>query len=96
VASAWSKPIPTADLGTVTDVQPNSTRHIIVDVTFYDVCPRATLISLTIVASMRAVKHWVSRWRRALQKLRRRNASMDLVQKLPSAPEIVHHVQSFL
>ena len=82
--------------GTITDFQPDRTRYISVFVTFYKVRPPCCLESMTIVASMRAVKHWVRRWRRALQKLRWANATMVLLQRLPSAPEIVHHVQSFL
>ena len=49
-----------------------------------------------IVASVRAVKHWVSRWRRGLRVLRRRHASMVLAHRLPSAPEITMHVHAFL
>ena len=82
--------------GTITDCQPEKRRSMSVWVTLYEVRTPFCLESMTIVASMRAVKHWVRRWKRALQKLRLANATMVLLQRLPSAPEIVHHVQSFL
>ena len=49
-----------------------------------------------VVASVRAVKHWVSRWRRGIRRLRWRNASMVMAHKLPCVPEVIHHVHSFL
>ena len=49
-----------------------------------------------LVASVRAMKHWVSRWRRGLRGLRRQNASMVLSHKLPGVPVLVQHVHSFL
>ena len=48
------------------------------------------------VASVRAVQHWVSRWRRGLRRLRRENARVVLAHKLPGLPALVQHVQSFL
>ena len=36
-----------------------------------------------ILASVRAVQHWVSRWRRGLRVLRKRHASMVLAHRLP-------------
>ena len=58
----------------------------------YKVCG----FGLELVASVRAMKHWVSRWRRGLRGLRRQNASMVLAQKLPEMPALVQHVHSFL
>ena len=49
-----------------------------------------------VVASVRAVKHWVSRWRRGIRRLRWRNASMVMANKLPSVPEVIHNVRRFL
>ena len=49
-----------------------------------------------VVASVRAVKHWVSRWRRGIRMTRLRNASMVMAEKLPCVPEVIPHVQSFL
>ena len=49
-----------------------------------------------VVASVRAVKHWVSRWRRGIRRLRWRNASMVMANKLPSVPEVIHNVHRFL
>ena len=49
-----------------------------------------------VVASVRAVKHWVSRWRRGIRRLRRRNASMVMANKLPCVPEAIHNVHRFL
>ena len=82
--------------GTITDCQPEKRRSMSVWVTLYEVRTPFCLESMTIVASMRAVKHWVRKFKGALQKLRWANASMVLLQRLPSAPEIVHHVQDFL
>ena len=82
--------------GTITDCQPDRSRCMSVLVTLYEVRTPFCLESMTIVASMRAVKHWVRKFKGALQKLRWANASMVLLQRLPSAPEIVHHVQGFL
>ena len=47
------------------------------------------------VVSVRSVKHWVSRLRRGLRRLRRGRAHLLIVHKLPGAPEIVAHVQAF-
>ena len=49
-----------------------------------------------LVVSVRAMKHWVSRWRRGLRGLRRQNASMVVSHKLPGVPVLVRHVRSFL
>ena len=38
---------------------------------------------VSILASVRAVQHWVSRWRRGLRVLRKRHASMVLAHRLP-------------
>ena len=51
---------------------------------------------LELVASVRAVKHWGSRWRRGFRGLRRQNASMVLAHKLAGVPALVQHVHSFL
>ncbi len=51
---------------------------------------------LELVASVRGMKHWVSRWRRGLRVLRKHNASMVVAHKLPGVPEVVQHVHSFL
>ena len=51
---------------------------------------------MDIVAFVRAVKHWVSRWRRGLRVLRRRHAIMVLAHWLPSATVITMHVHAFL
>ena len=49
-----------------------------------------------VVASVRAVKHWVSRWRRGIRRLRWRNASMVMANKLPCVPEVIHNVHRIL
>ena len=49
-----------------------------------------------VVASVRAVKHWVSRWRRGIRMMRLRNASMVMAHKLPCVPEVIDHVHRFL
>ena len=48
------------------------------------------------VVSVRSAKHWVSRWRRGLRRLRKGRAHWLLAHKLPDAPEIVALVQAFL
>ena len=81
--------------GTITDCQPGKRRSMSVWVTLYEVRTPFCLEGMTIMASLRAVKHWVRKFKGALQRLRWANATMVLLQRLPSAPEIVHHVQSF-
>ena len=49
-----------------------------------------------VVASVRAVKHWVSRWRRGIRMTRLRNAIMVMAHKLPCVPEVIAHVHRFL
>ena len=58
--------------------------------------PNINVFGVRILASVRAVMHWVSRWRRGLRVLRKRNASMVLALKLPQAPEILMLVHAFL
>ena len=53
-------------------------------------------MGIEIVVSVRAMQHWVSRWRRGLRLLRKRNANMMMTHKLPGLPALVFHVQSFL
>ena len=59
-------------------------------------CLRIAGFGVELVCSVRAMKHWVSRWRRGLRGLRRQNESMLLAHKLPKLPALVFHVQSFL
>ena len=82
--------------GTITDCQPEKRRSMSVWVTLYEVRTPFCLEDMTIMASLRAVKHWVRKFQAALRRLRWANATMVLLQRLPSAPEIVHHAQSFL
>ena len=49
-----------------------------------------------LVASVRGVKHWVSRWRRGMRAMRKLHASMVLTHALPGVPEVVRLVHSFL
>ena len=49
-----------------------------------------------LVASVRGVKHWVRRWRRGLQAIRKQNATMVMTHKLPGLPEVEHLLHSFL
>ena len=70
-------------------------RHYLVcevghEVRAMDVC------GVRILATVRALQHWASRWRRGLRVLRRRRARMVLALKLPQAPEIITHVLMFL
>ena len=51
---------------------------------------------LELVASVRGVKHWVSRWRRGLHAIRKHHATMVLAHKVPGVPEVLQHVHSFL
>ena len=59
-------------------------------------CLRISGFGVELVCSVRAMKHWVSRWRRGLRGLRKQNARMVLAHKLPGLPALVFHVQSFL
>ena len=59
-------------------------------------CVTITGFGVELVCSVRAMKHWVSRWRRGLRGLRKQNARMVLAHKLPGLPALVFHVQSFL
>ena len=58
--------------------------------------PNINVWGVRILASVRAVRHWVSRWRRGLRVLRKRQATMVLALKLPEAPEILVLVHDFL
>ena len=71
------------------------TDSVICEVTNVEVS-EINIFGVRILASVRAVMHWVSRWRRGLRVLRKRNASMVLALKLPEAPEITMHVHAFL
>ena len=82
--------------GTITDCQPGKKRDMSVWVTLCEDRTPFCFEDMTIMASLRAVKHWVRTFQAALRRLRWANATMVLLQRLPSAPEIVHHVQSFL
>jgi hypothetical protein len=58
--------------------------------------PNINVFGVRILASVRAVRHWVSRWRRGLRVLRKRQATMVLALKLLEAPEILMLVHDFL
>ena len=58
--------------------------------------PNINVFGVRILASVRAVRHWVSRWRRGLRVLRKRQATMVLALKLGAAPEILVLVHEFL
>ena len=73
----------------------NDPTHVVVEVTRPYCCERCEW-GIEIVVSVRAMQHWVSRWRRGLRVLRKRNASMVMAHKLPGLPALVFHVQSFL
>ena len=60
--------------------------------------PRVQLLcgfGCELVASVRGVKHWVSRWRRGMRAMRKLHASMVLTNALPGVPEVVRLVHSF-
>ena len=48
-----------------------------------------------LVASVRGVKHWVSRWRRGMRAMRKLHASMVLTHALQRVPEVGRLVHSF-
>ena len=75
--------------------QPTRCNWVICEVTNAE-NPNINVWGVRILASVRAVRHWVSRWRRGLRVLRKRNASMVLALKLPQAPEIPMLVHAFL
>ena len=56
-------------------------RHLICEVANQD--SASDVYGVRILASVRAVQHWVSRWRRGLRVLRKRHASMVLAHRLP-------------
>ena len=58
-------------------------------------CLRIAGFGVELVCSVRAMKHWVSRWRRGLRGLRKQNASMVMAHILAGLPALVFHVQSF-
>ena len=61
--------------------------------------PRCSLLcgfGLELVASVRRVKHWLTRWRRGMRAMRKHHASMVLGHALPGVPEVVRIVHSFL
>ena len=59
-------------------------------------CLRIVGFGLELVCSVRAMKHWVSRWGRGWRGLRKQNASMVMAHNLPGLPALVFDVQSFL
>ena len=75
--------------------RPSDRNYCICEVTSIE-NPEVNVSGVRILASVRAVKHWVSRWRRGLRVLRKRHASMVLAHRLPEAPEITMHVHAFL
>ena len=93
-SSTGRRPSWTLTKGVVTEVHGSTDPYVIVRT-----APRRCAVSgfgVEFVASVRAVQHWVSRWRRGLRRLRRDNARMVLAHKLPGMPALVQHVQSFL
>ena len=61
--------------------------------------PRCSLLcgfGLELVASVRGVKHWLSRRRRGMRVMRKHHASIVLGHALPGVPEEVRLVHSFL
>ena len=61
--------------------------------------PRIQLLcgfGVELVASVRGVQHWVSRWRRGMRVMRKHHANMVLSHALPGVPEVVRLVHSFL
>ena len=91
-----SRAVTQLKVGLVTRLRvPNNPTVVIVEVTRLYCCERCGW-GMEILASVRAVQHWVSRWRRGLRVLRKQNASMVLAHKLPAVPEVVQHVHSFL
>ena len=93
-SSTGRRPSWTLTKGVVTEVHGSTDPYVIVRT-----APRRCAVSgfgVEFVASVRAVQHWVIRWRRGLRRLRRENARMVLAHKLPGLPALVQHVQSFL
>ena len=90
----WRPPSWSLITGVVTGMYHETEAYVIVKTapTFVKLCQ----LGREYVVSVRSVKHWVSRRRRGLRRLRRGRAHMVLAHKLPGAPKIVAHVQAFL
>ena len=73
----------------------NDPTHVVVEVTRPYCCERCEW-GLDIVASVRAMQHWVSRWRRGLRVFRKHNATMILSHKLRGLPGVLSNVLSCL
>ena len=73
----------------------NDPTHVVVEVTRPYCCERCEW-GIEIVVSVRAMQHWVSRWRRGLRVSHKQNVTMMLRHKLPGEPGVLHNVLSCL
>ena len=86
----------TSQTGEVTALRVgNDPHHVVVEVTRPYCCERCEW-GIEIVVSVRAMQHWVSRWRRGLRVLRKQKATMMLRHKLPGVPGVLNNVLSCL
>ena len=74
--------------------RPGRSHYVVCEVANEDTA--IDVFGVHILATVRALKHWASRWRRGLRVLRQRRARMVLALTLPQAPEIITHVLLFL
>ena len=74
--------------------RPGRSHYVVCEVANEDTA--IDVYGVRILATVRALQHWDSRWRRGLRVLRQRHARMVLAHTLPQAPEIITHVHVFL
>ena len=74
--------------------RPGRSHYVVCEVANEDTA--IDVFGMHILATVRALKHWASRWRRGLRVLRQRRARMVLALTLPQAPEIIAHVLLFV
>ena len=74
--------------------RPGRSHYVVCEVANEDTA--IDVYGVRILATVRALQHWVSRWRQGLRVLRQRHARMVLAHTLPQAPEIITHVQELL
>ena len=91
--AAWARSYTMAGL-VISMFRPGRSHCVVCEVANEDTA--IDVYGVRILATVRALQHWASRWRRGLRVLRQRRARMVLALTLPQAPEIITHVLMYL